>query len=393
MERYGPEQGRRRCSGAAAGLTLPRVLDAYLGVVRRDRTVLVRRRDFLLGTLGAALAGTNVRGDDLHWHDVHMHVVGGRDESFGEAVDGAIAAMDQFGIAKAVIFPPPTPRAGIFDYTDYVPELRRHPGRFGFLAGGGTLNPMLQQTQPADVTPAIKQNWTDTANRMLDAGAAGFGEIAVLHLSLVPNHPFEETEADHPLLLLLVEVADQRKAVIDLHMDPVSDGSMGLPTSLKAPPNPKQLKGNVAALERLLAHGPDARIVWAHGGSDFTGNMTPHLIGALMERHSNLYMSLRPIPALAAANNPFGLQFQNLLLTPEGIDPNWLALLQKHSDRFVMGGDTFFVSSSVNTERAAVALSRGNEPRLRAARVALERMPPDLAKKIGLTNAQRLYKI
>lgn len=243
----------------------------------------ISRRGFLAGALGATLVGSDALSEELHWYDVHMHVVGGREGSFGEAVGNAVAAMDEFGVAKAVVFPTPTPRAGIFDYADYVPELRKHPGRFGFLAGGGTLNPMLHQIRASDVTPAIKQKWTDIANRMLDAGAVGFGEIAVLHLSLVPNHPFEQTAADHPLLFALVEVADRRKAVIDLHMDPVVDNSMALPPSLKAPPNPKALIGNVAALERLLAHSSDARIVWAHGGSDFTGNMTPNLIGHLME--------------------------------------------------------------------------------------------------------------
>src|SRR3982074_2140755 len=103
----------------------------------------------------------------------------------------------------------------------------------------------------------MKQKWIADANRMLEAARAGFGEIAVLHLSLVPNHPFEQTTADHPLLLALVEVADRRKAVIDLHMDPVVGTSMSLPSGLKIPPNPKMLNGNVAALERLLAHGRD----------------------------------------------------------------------------------------------------------------------------------------
>jgi hypothetical protein len=61
-----------------------------------------------------------------------------------------------------------------------------------------------------------------------------------------------------------------------------------------------------------------------------------------MDGHPNLFMSLRPLPPQGAANNPFGLRFYNLVLTPSGIAADWLALLRKHSDRFVMGSRTPF---------------------------------------------------
>src|SRR3954470_18815553 len=108
------------------------------------------RRRFLTGAVGATFVGSDVLGDDLRWYDVHMHVVGGRERQFGQTVEAAIAAMDEFGVAKAVVFPPPTPRVGLFDYADYAPELRRYPDRFGFLAGGGILNPMLHQFRAED---------------------------------------------------------------------------------------------------------------------------------------------------------------------------------------------------------------------------------------------------
>jgi len=133
--------------------------------------------------------------------------------------------------------------------------------------------------------------------------------------------------------------------------------------------------------------------VWAHGGSDFTGNMTPDLIGQLMGTHPNLAMSLRPIPFLAATRNPFGHQYYNLMLTPEGIVPDWLELLQKFPDRFVMGADTFFLSSSVGEQSPVVNLGKGNEPRLRAAQVALSRLPGELRQKIAFENPRSLYGI
>ena len=266
------------------------------------------RRGFLAGTFAGAFGGvfgsllaTSGARAAPRWFDVHMHVVGGLRAEFDLAVKHALSEMDSYGIDKAVVFPPPFPRPGRFDYLDYVPALRRHPGRFGFLAGGGTLNPMIQNYRdPQSLTPAIRQSFTDQANRMLDDGAAGFGEIAALHLSLVPNHPFEQVSPVHPLFLSLVEIAGRRKAVIDLHMDPVTGTSTPTPSSLKVPPNPHTLDENIRDFERLLAHDRDARIVWAHGGSDFTGNMTPALIHELMGRHPNLFMS-SPASHLACA--------------------------------------------------------------------------------------------
>jgi hypothetical protein len=302
--------------------------------------------------------------------DVHMHLVGGQPKAYGEAVESCAAAMEQHRITRAVVMGPPQPPPGNVDAPDFLPELRRYGGRFAFLAGGGTLNPMVQMYRdPRSVTPDIRQDFVDTANRLLDQGALGFGEIAVLHLSLLNTHPFEQVPSTHPLLAALAEVADRRKVVIDLHLDPVTAvPSMRTPPGLQVPPNPPTLDGNIAGFERLLSEHPDARIVWAHGGSDFTGNMTPALIGRLMDGHFNLFMSLRPVPPQVNSANPFGLRFHNLILTQAGIEPGWHTLLQKHSDRFVMGSDSFFVASSANPEGAPAMLARGNQARARRRR-------------------------
>jgi hypothetical protein len=243
------------------------------------------------------------------------------------------------------------------------------------------------------VTPAVEQEFVSAANRLLDDGAVGFGEIAVLHLSLVSRHPFEEVSSVHPLLSALAETAARRNAVIDLHMDPVvTPDSMRTPSALKVPPNPPTLAGNIGGFERLLADHPGARIVWAHGGSDFTGNLTPALVGRLMDAHPNLFMSLRPVPPQANAANPFGLRFYNLILTQSGIEPGWLALLRKHSERFVIGSDSFFISPAADTAGAAATLSRGNQGRLVASVAMLSRLPPDLASKIATANPARIYR-
>ena len=148
---------------------------------------------------------------------------------------------------------------------------------------------------------------------MADAGAVGFGEISVLHLSLVPHHSFTEVTPEHPLMLALVETAGRRRVVIDLHMDPVTAaGTMRTPAFLKSPLNPPTLMGNIAGFERLLAHDRNARIVWAHGGSDFSGNMTPALIGPEY---------FREMAAIVNAGGPPDLEKIKAVMTRHGLVP------------------------------------------------------------------------
>lgn len=375
---------------------------AHLTSDTARKLVRIRRRTLLAG-LGATVTqrafgqpvapGRSPLGAPHVPHiDVHVHLVGGPQKVFAEAVDACVAEMGEFSITKAVVMSPPQAPPGVFDWSDFINDIRRYGDHFAFLAGGGILNPMLHaHRDPASVTRDVERQFIAIANRALDQGAAGFGEIAVLHLSLVDRHPFEEVSCTHPLLLALAAVASERKVVIDLHMDPVAADSMRTPAALSVPPNPPTLAGNIDGFERLLSGAPEAKIAWAHGGSDFTGNLTAALVMRLMNSHPNLFMSLRPIPPQAAIINT--QRFHNLILTPSGIDPDWLALLQKHADRFVMGSDAFFVSSSANPNGAAAALSRGNQGRLSAAGALLSQLPSDLAVKIATANPQRIYGI
>jgi hypothetical protein len=163
----------------------------------------MRRRDVIVfGAAAAAyaVAPRETRAAAPRWIDVHLHVVGGVQRQFGQAVDQAVAEMDAQGIAKAIVFPPPATRL-MFDYLACIAELRRYPGRFGFLGGGGMLNSMIEQfSSPDSVTPDVRQRFVALAEQMADAGAAGYGEIAVLYFSPTLNHPFEQVSPEHPLL-------------------------------------------------------------------------------------------------------------------------------------------------------------------------------------------------
>jgi predicted TIM-barrel fold metal-dependent hydrolase len=192
----------------------------------------------------------------------------------------------------------------------------------------------------------------------------------------------ESVPADHPLLRLLVDLAARHDVPIDLHFDPVLE-KMARPDWARST-NPAVLPANFPAFERLLAHNRNAKIICAHAGSDNLGQWTVPLSRRVLATHPNLFMSLRMAP---------GHAFQNHPLTKEGeIRPGWLRLLGDFPDRFVIGGDQFFVDPADSNERWALFASRAAPIRQRT-NVFLATLPDALARRIAQANVARLYKL
>lgn len=349
----------------------------------------------LLGTLactaifvsshGFAQQSTGAR---IEWIDVHVHPIGGRGRftDFPSAVKAAVAVMEESGIAKMILMPPPQVdgAAPPFDFDDFLAAVKAHAPRLKFLGGGGSLNAMLQAAgQGPTVSDGVRQRFERKAAEILQAGALGFGEITAHHLSLVPGHPYESVSADHPLLLLLADIAARNDVVIDFHFDPIVE-EMKAPDWLATPPNPPVMRTNLAAFERLLEYNRNAKIVWAHAGSDMLGQWTVSLSRRLLEKHPNLYMSLRMTPGRAPRNHP---------LDPTGqVKPEWLQLLNDFPDRFVIGGDQFFASAAAGQGPGSVFAQRAGPMRQRI-NMFLAALPEALARKIASENATRLYQL
>jgi hypothetical protein len=325
----------------------------------------------------------------VRWIDAHVHLVGGRgaNTDFPGAVDAAVREMDRFGIAFAIVMPTPQVESQqAYDYPSYVAPLKRYPGRFAFLAGGGSLNAYLHHyADPSRVTDKVKQEFAAGAEKMIDAGAVGFGEIASLHVSMLPGHPYAYVPPDHPLLLALADVAAKRDVPIDLHMDAV-EREMPTPPATVGGTNPPTLPATLAGLPKLLAHNRGARIVWAHGGSDPIGGMSAGTIETLMDTHPNLYVSLRIV-------NPYMRAHNRVFSGPGALDHAWRDLLAKHPDRFVLGSDSFMLSPNLRGTGPGAQFAERNEPKLRATVIFLGLLAPDAAKKIGRDNAIRIYKL
>jgi predicted TIM-barrel fold metal-dependent hydrolase len=339
----------------------------------------------LVGVLGCALRGSAPQAQGQgDWIDVHVHLFAdkGAPAGFDETARTALRIMDAERIRTMLVMSPPRAREGP-DAESLAEIARKYGPRIAMLGGGGTLNPMLQEAgKSTEVSEGVRRKFEQTAERLIASGAKGFGEITAHHLSLAPGHAYEAVPPDHPLLRLLADIAARHDAPIDLHLDPVPAETV-TPAHLGAAQNPPALKANLEGFERLLAHNRKTKIVWAHAGSDPLGYFTPKLARELIKRHPNLALSIRPTsPRTGSMVNPAG-----------EVNEDWVAVLKDFPDRFVIGSDTMIVATGYtgpNTPR--IFANRGDGQR-RGIRRLLSLLPPDVARRIGYENAERLYKL
>ena len=289
------------------------------------------------------------------------------------SVQAALEAMPAENAAKIVFMPPPftADDAVRYDADIILPAVKEHADKLAVLGGGGTLNAMIQQSvRTGDAGPEVRQRFKARAEELLRLGAAGFGELTAEHFQSAT--PYQSAPPDHPLFLLLADIAAEHGVPIDLHMEAVPH-DMPLPPGLKSPPNPPQLRANIAAFERLLAHNSSARIIWAHAGWDNTGYRTPELCRRLLQAHRNLYMDVKIDPAKPGKNSPLAGGANGPIKT------EWLKLFRDFPGRFVVGTDQHYPEPP------------GSPQRWEAVVLLLNQLPPDLRQKIGMENAMGLY--
>lgn len=289
-----------------------------------------------------------------------------------------MSMMDRQGLQKILIMPPPSPHEQPgYDYEELAKVANEKPERFAFLGGGRSLNPMIYEAiRLGRVSDRLNDRFEQKAEEIIKAGAVGFGEMTALHLSFVAGHPFEEAPPDHPLFLLLADIAARRDVPIDLHMKAVVQDAP-LPGGFSSPPNPKTLRENIIVFERLLAHNRGARIVWVHIGWDNTRQMTVDLLRRLLKAHSNLYMSIK-IDQVSPARS---LPENNPLNSFGRLRPEWLKLIGSFPDRFVIGTDSFY------------GFLRQVEVATQGPLALLAQLPPDLVRMVGYENVVRIYRL
>lgn len=299
--------------------------------------------------------------------EAHTHFEAGDPEG---SVRAALAAVPRQNAAMVLLQMPPDTfdHPGHYDAEVILAEARKHADRIAVLGGGGTLNAMIiQAAATGDAGPEVQKKFKDRAEELIKEGVVGFGEMTAEHYA--GGTPYQYAPADHPLYLLLADIAARHGVPIDLHMEAVPE-DMAVPPSVKVPPNPPKLRANIAAFERLLAHNPRARIIWAHLGADGTGKRTPELCRRLLRAHPNLYMEIKTDPRNHGLNYP---------LADGKIKPEWLALFTEFPDRFVLGSDQHYPETKEPEQRWQEIVALFNQ------------LPPDVRRKIGTDNAGRIY--
>jgi hypothetical protein len=298
--------------------------------------------------------------------DVHTHF----DEHDPEgAVRAVLQAITRENGTKIYLQIPPfgndDPMA--YDAEVIFPALKAHADRIGVLGGGGTLNPIIMRSvATGDAGPGVRQTFTDRAEALLRMGVSGFGEMAAEHF--VGATPYEYAPPDHPLYLLLSDIAAKHHVPIDIHMEAVPN-EMPLPVELKSPPNAARLHPNIAAFERLLEHNPRTRIIWAHLGTDNTGFRTPDESRRLLRAHSNLYMEIKSDPR-AIGKNP--------VMIDQKVSPRWLTVFDEFPDRFLIGSDQHYPEDRQSARWSSVVM-------------IFNQLPARLRQEIGVDNPQRVF--
>lgn len=346
-----------------------------------DRSVMKNWTTWATACL-AVLATWTAQAQGLPLIDTHSHFQSGPNRDFEAALRAALGQMDRIGAARTILMPPPIPHhhpVRFYDIEDLLFARNTQPQRVA-LMGGSSLNVMIHETPAAAVNDEVRARFRQRADAILAHGAVGFGEIGILHVSIPamgPEHAYTDVGANHPLLLLLADIAAERDVPIDLHFDLVPE-DMPLPEVLRPNPlNPPVLKANAALFRQLLAHNPRTRFVWSHVGFEPLLTRTPQQVRQFLTEFPNLHMSFR-------LNN--GHRSPAAALDPGGaLKPVWVQLVRDFPDRFMLGSDAFYESAGI-----ARGSSERGQNNLRA---LVDALPLELGRAVASGNAVRFYKL
>jgi hypothetical protein len=255
--------------------------------------------------------------------DAHLHY---NDEAFSapHPVDDVIGRMQRSGVRGIVANSRPN---------DGTKTLARERAKMA--AAGITVVPFIRlYRHRADYNgwfadESIHQMVQDELKAGTDSGAyRGIGEF----------HLYDSANANGPVARKLMQLAQARDLAVLAHVDD-------------------------AAIDLLMAHAPNARLIWAHTG---IGGAPVERVRALLTRYPRLMGELSYRPGLTCGEGQ--------------LCPEWKALLSEFPERFLVGSDTW-INARWSSYEALMAEARG----------WLGDLPAPLAQRIAWGNGARLF--
>lgn len=162
------------------------------------------------------------------------------------------------------------------------------------------------------------------AEKQLGTGIfKGVGEVMLRYYGIPSkNEPEINVPADSPFMKKLGDIVEKHNAVMCVHMEPEPEA--------------------IRSLENLLNYNKKLRLIWAHAGTVAKVGLRTigHAdIGALMDRHSNLYTDIAGVQPTSIA--PSGCLRRPPITDDRGmLLPRFRELLERHGDRVLFGLDT-----------------------------------------------------
>ena len=322
------------------------------------------------GLFGALLmvAGLASAGEG-GWVDAHLHYVDFMQQSDGS--EAMLAAMDEAGVEDAWLFGLPVvkkwqqdaPRRPRYYLGDEAP-LYYYSATDDIVAGAvrdlpedqrRRLAPFISGFNPTDMNAA--RHVQALIERSPGLGR-GIGEVITRHDDLTALTAGETARANHPALMKVYRLAARHDLPVLLHSNL---------TSLR-----EETPIYLGELEDALRSNPDTRFVLAHAGTSggVEKRQAPlatlnEIIRALLERYDNLYVDL-------------SWSVREHYLIKDG-EPRaaWVALIEDHPDRFVLGSDVVGHFDSIGAI-------------LGEYRPLLDALPKPVADKLRAENARAL---
>jgi len=257
--------------------------------------------------------------------DAHLHY---NEEAWMSAhpIDDALARLQRAGVRAIIANSRPN------DGTKSLASARDKTQ-----AAGVTVVPFIRlYRNRADYTGWFQDETIyELVQRELAAGTAagpyrGLGEF----------HLYDSANANGVVARKLMQLAQDKELVVLAHVDD-------------------------SAIDLLMAHAPNARLIWAHTG---IGGAPVERVRALLAKYPKLMGELSYRPGLTDSGG--------------GLSAEWKALLTSHADRFLVGSDTW-----VNARWA------GYEGLMSDARRWLADLPAPAAQRIAWENGVRLFGI